>query len=140
MGYTMGAFPPGVKDACDRHLAVNEAMVPGPPAGRRGAAGRARATSRSASPCRWPRWWPRGRARRAATPPRRSLEDTFLRATGGDDFVGVQCYTRMRFGPEGGLGADPGVAVTQMGYEYWPQALEYTVRRARRGAPGSRWW
>ena len=29
------------------------------------------------------------------------LENVFLRATAGDDFVGVQCYTRMHFGPEG---------------------------------------
>ena len=28
------------------------------------------------------------------------LENIFLRATEGDDFVGVQCYTRMHFGPE----------------------------------------
>ena len=27
------------------------------------------------------------------------LEDTFLRATEGDDYIGVQCYTRMHFGP-----------------------------------------
>ena len=25
------------------------------------------------------------------------LENVFLRATAGDDFVGVQCYTRMHF-------------------------------------------
>ena len=29
------------------------------------------------------------------------LENVFLRATDGDDFVGVQCYTRMHFGPDG---------------------------------------
>jgi len=28
------------------------------------------------------------------------------------------------------LGPEPGVPVTQMGYEYWPQALGQTVRRA----------
>ena len=61
---------------------------------------------------------------------RRAIEDVFLEATGGDDFVGVQCYTRMRVGPEGMLGPEEGVPVTQMGYEYWPQALEGTVRRA----------
>ena len=68
------------------------------------------------------------------------LEDMFLRATGGDDFIGVQVYTRMRFGPKGRLlGAEEGVPVTQMGYEYWPQAVEFTVRRAAQ-ATGSRWW
>jgi beta-glucosidase len=57
-------------------------------------------------------------------------EDVFLAATAGDDFVGVQCYSRLRVGPEGMLGPEPGVPVTQMGYEYWPQAVEGTVRRA----------
>ena len=61
---------------------------------------------------------------------RRPTEDVFLEATAGDDFVGVQCYTRMRIGPEGVLGTEEGVPVTQMGYEFWPQALEATVRRA----------
>jgi beta-glucosidase len=58
------------------------------------------------------------------------LENVFLRATGDDDFVGVQCYTRMHFGPEGLIGNDPEVPVTQMGDERWPQAVEHTVRRA----------
>ena len=61
---------------------------------------------------------------------RRSMEDVFLDATGGDDFVGVQCYTRMRVGPAGALPAEEGVALTQMGYEYWPSALEAVIRRA----------
>ena len=58
------------------------------------------------------------------------LENVFLRATGGDDFVGVQCYTRMHFGPDGLAPNDPDVPVTQMGDERWPQAVEHTVRRA----------
>jgi beta-glucosidase len=58
------------------------------------------------------------------------LENVFLRATEGDDFVGVQCYTRMHFGPEGLADNDPSVPVTQMGDERWPQAVEHTVRRA----------
>ena len=36
-------------------------------------------------------------------------EDVFLEATGGDDFVGVQTYTRMRVGPDGALAAEDGV-------------------------------
>ena len=58
------------------------------------------------------------------------LENIFLRATEGDDFVGVQCYTRMHFGPDGVAPNDPSVPVTQMGDELWPQAVEHTVRRA----------
>jgi len=37
------------------------------------------------------------------------LEDTFLAATGGDDFIGVQSYTRIRFGPKGLVGPEEGV-------------------------------
>ena len=36
----------------------------------------------------------------------------------------------MRVGPEGALDAEPGVPVTTMGYERWPQGLEATIRRA----------
>jgi beta-glucosidase len=61
---------------------------------------------------------------------RRPSEDVFLEATGGDDFIGVQTYTRMRVGPEGALGPAEGVPTTQMGYEFWPEALEGTIRRA----------
>jgi beta-glucosidase len=58
------------------------------------------------------------------------LEEVFFEATPGDDFIGVQAYTRMRFGPAGELGPEPGVRLTQMGTEYWPVAVERTVRRA----------
>ena len=61
---------------------------------------------------------------------RRPSEDVFLEATGGDDFIGVQTYTRMRVGPDGALGGEEGVPTTQMGYEFWPEALEGTIRRA----------
>src|SRR2546428_79135 len=67
---------------------------------------------------------------------RRDMEDVFLEATGGDDFVGVQCYSRTRFGPEGMLGPEDGARLTQMGYEVWPEALEATIRRAREMTPG----
>jgi beta-glucosidase len=58
------------------------------------------------------------------------LEDTFLRATEGDDFIGVQAYTRMHFGPAGVAPDDPSVAQTQMGTENWPQAVAHCARRA----------
>jgi beta-glucosidase len=60
----------------------------------------------------------------------RDMEDVFLEATDGDDFVGVQVYSRMRLGPAGILPPEDGVAVLDMGYEYWPQALEACLRRA----------
>ena len=61
---------------------------------------------------------------------RAAAEDQFLEAAKGDDFVGVQAYTRERVGPNGLLGAEPGAPLTQMGYEVRPQATEACVRRA----------
>jgi beta-glucosidase len=57
-------------------------------------------------------------------------EDVFLEATTGDDFLGVQTYTRMRIGPDGWAGPEPGVPVLPMGYELWPDALAACLRRA----------
>jgi beta-glucosidase len=61
---------------------------------------------------------------------RRDMEDVFLEAARGDDFLGVQCYSRTRIGPDGDRGPEWGVPTTQMGYEFWPEALEATIRRA----------
>jgi beta-glucosidase len=61
---------------------------------------------------------------------RRLREDVFLEATEGDDFVGVNTYTRHRIGPDGWMENEAGVEVTAAGYEYWPEALEATLRRA----------
>ena len=61
---------------------------------------------------------------------RRLSEDIFLDAIGGDDFFGVQTYSRNRVGPNGAVGAEEGVETLIMGYEYWPQSLEATLRRA----------
>jgi beta-glucosidase len=57
-------------------------------------------------------------------------EDLFLEAARGDDFIGVQTYTRRRVGPDGVLDPEPGVPLTTMGYERRPQALGATIRRA----------
>ncbi|MDQ1438231.1 MAG: beta-glucosidase [Acidimicrobiaceae bacterium] len=60
----------------------------------------------------------------------RDTEDVFLDAARGDDFLGVQTYTRVRIGPDGILGPEDGVETTMMGYEFRPSALEATLRRA----------
>ena len=75
------------------------------------------------------------------------VNDWFLQLARQDDFVGVQTYTRFRFGPEGSR--SPGSdwsdttrelvetdATTQMGYEYYPQALGGAIRRAAQSCPG----
>jgi beta-glucosidase len=61
---------------------------------------------------------------------RHAMEDVFLDATDGDDFLGVQTYSRLRIGPRGVLGPEDGVRVLDMGYEFWPQSLEACLRRA----------
>jgi beta-glucosidase len=61
---------------------------------------------------------------------RHELNDIFLESLQGDDFVGVQTYTRTRVGPEGLLPDEEGVELTQMEYEFWPEALEATIRYA----------
>lgn len=49
-----------------------------------------------------------------------------------DDFLGVQTYTRMRFAADGKYTRRPpqGVELTQMGYEYRPEALGAACRDA----------
>jgi beta-glucosidase len=41
----------------------------------------------------------------------------------------VQCYTKLILGPDGVV-TDLHDETTEMGYLYWPQCVEYTVRRA----------
>ena len=60
--------------------------------------------------------------------------DAFLEAARADDFVGVQTYSRHRFGAKGALPPEDGVPVLIMGYEFWPEALEATIRYAHRKA------
>jgi beta-glucosidase len=61
---------------------------------------------------------------------RKDIQEIWLEAAREDEFVGVQTYSRERFGPDGRLGPEEGVEVTQMGYEFWPQAIEATLRYA----------
>jgi beta-glucosidase len=62
---------------------------------------------------------------------RQLMEDPYLEAVRGDDFMGVQTYSRTRCGPGGILGPAPGVEVIDhMGYEFWPESLGATIRRA----------
>jgi beta-glucosidase len=129
MGYFQGQYPPGVKEDFTRYGAVNDTMV---------RAHRSAVDALRAGPGDFPVGLTVSMAEITAEPGGESLRDAaeemlenvFLRATEGDDFVGVQCYTRMHFGPEGLADNDPTVPVTQMGDERWPKAVEHTVRRA----------
>ena len=54
----------------------------------------------------------------------------------GDDFLGVQNYTRTLYGPEGQLPAPEGAELTQMDYEFYPEALEHVIRKVHEGFRG----
>ena len=128
MGWRLGLFPPRVRDRTRRDVA-NAAMV---------SAHRKAVEAIRSGPGEFPvgltvsmtdyQLQPGGEEWLERL--RRPNEDVFLEALGGDDFIGVQTYTRMRVGPEGGLGPEDGVGTTQMGYEVWPDALGATIRRA----------
>jgi len=75
------------------------------------------------------------------------ISDRYFELARDDDFIGVQTYTRFRFGPEGPRG--PGhewsdmsreltetEETTQMGYENYPRALGGAIRRAWKSAGG----
>jgi beta-glucosidase len=128
MGYEMGLFPPGLADAASRDRS-NETLV----AAHRGAVAALRSVA-SGVPVGLTlsmtdyQLAPGGEQKLDEV--RRTSEDVFLDAVGGDDYIGVQAYTRMLIGRGGWIGPEPGVPTTTMGYEYWPQALEATIRRA----------
>ena len=61
---------------------------------------------------------------------RREINDVFLESLHGDDFVGVQAYSRARVGPKSFLPPEEGVELTEMHYEFWPEALEADIRDA----------
>ena len=131
LGYSVGLYPPGLTDEFGRHLAVNEAFV---------RAHRLAVEALRAGPGDFPVGLTLsmeelvaaegGEQTRDAA--EQILEDTFLQATGGDDFIGVQCYERTILGPGGRVDPPAGARLTQMGYEYWPGVVEHTVRRAAR--------
>jgi beta-glucosidase len=129
MGYGLGSSPPGVKDDFVRHLAVNDVMARAHrlavDALRSGPGDMLVGLTLSMDEMVAD---PGGEAILEAA--QEVLEDRFMRATEGDDFIGVQCYSRVHFGPEGQAPNDPDVPVTQMGYEYWPQGVEHCARRA----------
>jgi beta-glucosidase len=57
-------------------------------------------------------------------------EEFFLEAARGDDWVGVQAYTRTFVGPDGPLPVPDGARTTLTGWEYFPPALGIGVRNA----------
>jgi len=74
------------------------------------------------------------------------VSERFLAASAADEFVGLQTYTRIRFGPEGmrGPGLQPEKKnesmetplTTQVGWEFYPQALRGTIHRTAQLSDG----
>jgi beta-glucosidase len=133
MGYGMGLFPPGEADL-DRVEVAKAVMID---------AHRKATDAIKSAPASYPVGLTLSMADYVAVPAddeaavrtrdesRRIMEDDFLAAAKGDDFLGVQTYSRTRCGPHGILGGDEGVPVVEhMGYEVWPDALAATIRRA----------
>jgi beta-glucosidase len=71
-------------------------------------------------------------ARSAVAAYKQRVYAPYYEAAKRDDFLGVQTYTRMRFGADGKYTRRPphGVELTQMGYEYRPEALGAACRDA----------
>ena len=59
---------------------------------------------------------------------RQAVYGPWLAAAAKSDYIGVQTYTRSRVGNEIDLPPEQGVELTDMGYEFWPEALEQTIR------------
>lgn len=53
----------------------------------------------------------------------------YLDMVEGDDFFGLQNYTREVYGPEGQVKPAEGAELTQMGYEFYPKALSNVIRK-----------
>lgn len=58
------------------------------------------------------------------------LNAAWLEAAKADDFIGVQTYGRNRFDAKGLMHPPEGAELTQMGEEFYPQALGATIRYA----------
>jgi len=132
IGFLMGFFPPGAVDearfaaATDNFLSAHERVVPVLKGG----------------PGDFPVGLTLSMADYQAVPAddeaalvqrdrqRALMEDRYLELARGDDFLGVQTYSRTRVGPGGVIGGEDGVPTLAMGYEYYPEALANCLRRA----------
>ena len=61
----------------------------------------------------------------------------YLPYIASDDFLGVQNYTRTQYGPQGQLPCPEGAELTQMDYEFYPEALEHVIRRVHEDFKGN---
>lgn len=130
LGYLAGVFPPGKRDRDARHRATDNFIAAHRLAVEAVKSGPGKALVGLTLAMTEYQALPGGEERLRQI--RRVMHDVYLDAVAEDssDFIGVQTYTRQRIGPDGALPPEPGVETTQMGYEFWPQALEACVREA----------
>ncbi len=133
MGYLAGLFPPGASDR-GRFVAVNETM-------RR--CHEAMRDALRAGPGDYPVGLTLSMAEYEALEGgeatleayRTEMEDRYLATREGDDFLGVQCYTKHLVDANGLVWGGEG-ELTSMGYPFWPESVGFTLRRAARaGVP-----
>ncbi len=145
-GFVLGVNPPGRKGDIDGMWRVAANVLE---AHRRGAAG---IRAQSGIPTGVTLALPDLQYEDGATPGEHQVElnsrvsDQFLELARDDDFIGVQTYTRNRFGPQGPRGSHvewgkglpkERAQTTQLGQEYYPQALGNTIRRAWKSTGGT---
>ncbi|WP_049559320.1 glycoside hydrolase family 1 protein [Nonomuraea sp. SBT364] len=65
------------------------------------------------------------------------IDDQYLDVAKGDDFVGVQAYSRLRAGRQGVIAPGPADRRTMIGWEYYPLGLEDAVRHTAARLGGS---
>jgi len=127
VGFPSAGLPPGVPEVTDRLIDAHRRAV-----------GLARSTGSKAG---WSiatqAYQPLPGAEQVAAEYGRSREDVFLDAAAGDDWVGVQAYTRTKIGPEGPITAPDDAERTLTGWEYYPPAIGDGIRNSwtRNGTP-----
>ncbi len=129
MGWLMGAFPPGRTQDLDGYAKATETLI---------AAHRRSYDALKAGRGDFPVGLTLSMSDWSAEPGcedsmkdyRAHHEDVYLETCTGDDFFGVQAYSRTRVDTTGVTGPERGVEVLPMGYEYWPSAAEAAIRRA----------
>ena len=135
-GYLSGGFPPGRRDAALRR-AVNDVFIDG----HRKAVDAIKSASAKEFPVGLTLAMQEyqavdgGEAKLEQI--RRGMHDVYLDAAKDDDFVGVQTYSRDRIGPKGVVPPPDGAELTLMGYEFYPEALEQTIRYAASSTGGT---
>ena len=124
VGFPSIGLPPGVPHVTDRLVTAH-----------RGAVELVRSTgARAGWSVATQAYQPEPGAEQVAAEYGRSREDVFLEAAEGDDWIGVQAYTRTKIGPEGPLPIAADAERTLTGWEYYPPAVGEGIRNAWRRA------